>query len=198
LTLQKEAGAPTSLNFVLTTGEAVKLYGCVMTFYEPVSVDANLLKNSEKMLKFFRHRKSVSEDDDVKSKKREENLAKGTSDDGDESSTNKWAEITQELSLDITLYTQKCICLLSYYPFFDNFKTYMAELYRLSCSPDIYPLERYLSNLWETPLPRTEQIRSELSIGQKKIGFERPPIDDFPITNVRIELIELFDSQVFQ
>ena len=39
--------------------------------------------------------------------------------------------------------------------------------------------------MWEAPLPRTSLIDVELSIGDKRVVFDRPAEDDFPLINVR-------------
>jgi hypothetical protein len=169
LSLVKEPGTPTSLNFVLT-GVKAKFYGCVVSFYEPITINRELIEKSTKMIARFQ---AIYGQEDKKA-----------GDSKDHSNVVVEKIIAALGGVNSVWHIQKCICLLSCHPYFDNFKTYMAELYRLSCSPDIFPIERYLSNLFETPFPRTEQIRSELVIGQKRIWFERPSIEDLPMTNV--------------
>src|SRR5690606_32011327 len=51
-------------------------------------------------------------------------------------------------------YAPKCICIISYYPFILQYRTFLTELYRISLTPTNIPIERFISNLFlETPLP---------------------------------------------
>jgi hypothetical protein len=83
-----------------------------------------------------------------------------------------------------TIWAPVTICLLSYWPFFECFTTFLTELYRVSVGFTELPIEvhpklsdrwcpdsacvrfvqRYLTNLWETPLPRTSHVNVQLQV----------------------------------
>ena len=46
-----------------------------------------------------------------------------------------------EISKENTLYTQKSICIISYYPFFNQFKEVLKQIYRLHLSKNDIPIE---------------------------------------------------------
>ena len=51
-------------------------------------------------------------------------------------------------------YIPKAICLLSYWPFYQQFEVFLTELYRISVGFTDVPIERYLNSLWEIPVPK--------------------------------------------
>ncbi len=85
-----------------------------------------------------------------------------------------------------TIYAPKTVCILSFYPFYGNFKNWLIELYRLTIAQSPLPLERYLTNLWETPLPRSASVNVQLQILNQKLIFSRPASEAFPLADVRI------------
>ena len=81
----------------------------------------------------------------------------------------------------IDLYTPKCMCLLSRWPFFDAFREFLVLLFTLSQGPNAVPIERRLYHLlYATPMPSygtTIRVPLESSL----ISFARPPTVDFPL-----------------
>ena len=56
---------------------------------------------------------------------------------------------TTVIILQAQLHMNKCVCVLSHWPFFSAFKSFLSALYRLSLSKDMpLPLERYGHTLW--------------------------------------------------
>lgn len=44
----------------------------------------------------------------------------------------------------VTYHTNKCICLLSHWPFFDTFEKFLLFLYNMACEgPHAVPIERF-------------------------------------------------------
>lgn len=51
---------------------------------------------------------------------------------------------------DYTYNVNKCICLLSHWPFFDTFEQFLLFLYSMACNgPQPVPIERYLNTFLE-------------------------------------------------
>ena len=49
----------------------------------------------------------------------------------------------KNVTLNYSVHTNKCVCLLSRWPFFDAFKKFLTFIYRLSISgPHTIPIER--------------------------------------------------------
>jgi pentatricopeptide repeat protein len=126
---------PTFFSFCLTvTEEGQRMYGCCVTFYEPLQ---RRLGSAREL-----------EDDD-------------------------------EYAID--LYTPKCMCLLSRWPFFDAFREFLVLVFTLSQGPNAVSIERRLYHLlYATPMPSygtTIRVPLESSL----IKFKRPPTVDFPL-----------------
>ena len=62
--------------------------------------------------------------------------------DNDEST----ADVSSAAMSHMKLYIPKCLCLLSRWPFVSSFKKFLCHLYRLSLTPCIIPIERYVCN----------------------------------------------------
>ncbi|XP_019389377.1 PREDICTED: C-myc promoter-binding protein isoform X1 [Crocodylus porosus] len=60
-----------------------------------------------------------------------------------------------------TVQTNKCICLLSHWPFFDAFKKFLMFLYRYSISgPHVLPIEKHISHfMHKVPFPSPQRPR---------------------------------------
>ncbi|KAJ7311123.1 hypothetical protein JRQ81_006725, partial [Phrynocephalus forsythii] len=60
-----------------------------------------------------------------------------------------------------TVQTNKCICLLSHWPFFDAFKKFLTFLYRYSISgPHVLPIEKHISHfMHKVPFPSPQKPR---------------------------------------
>jgi len=122
---------PTFRDFVLTTAEAVRLYGCCLTFFEPITITKEMIGNSDQLINLFYAitKRSSKRATKVPSK---EDVQTGLASAKEYVSAMLWKD---------PLFTQRSICLLSYYPYFQQFKKYLTELYRLSCSGAILPIE---------------------------------------------------------
>jgi len=88
----------------------------------------------------------------------------------------------------------KCLCLLSHWPFRSQFRTFLTQMYRLSISPVMLPLERVVSNfVCEVPLPPPGRIRVQHQIGDTELTFSRPPANN-PISWTDIGFQEVFEA----
>ncbi|XP_075892596.1 C-myc promoter-binding protein-like isoform X3 [Nelusetta ayraudi] len=60
-----------------------------------------------------------------------------------------------------SVYTNKCICLLSHWPFFDAFRKFLTFLYRYSISgPHAQPIEKHISHfMHKVPFPSSQRPR---------------------------------------
>ncbi|XP_026288587.1 DENN domain-containing protein Crag isoform X3 [Frankliniella occidentalis] len=74
---------------------------------------------------------------------------------------------------DYTYNVNKCICLLSHWPFFDTFEHFLLFLYSMACSgPQPVPIERYISHFLEDvpfPSPQRPRILVQLSPADRVI-----------------------------
>lgn len=57
-------------------------------------------------------------------------------------------------------HTNKCMCVLSHWPFFEAFKKFLSQLYRISVSAQPLPIERYIAILMlDVPFPSPQRPR---------------------------------------
>jgi hypothetical protein len=76
------------------------------------------------------------------------------------------------------IYVPKCICIISYWTFIDSFRSFLCELYRLSCTPSDLPIERYICNfIDDVPAPPAGKININFYICNKNIEFKCPPLN---------------------
>lgn len=79
------------------------------------------------------------------------------------------------------VYMPKALCLVSHWPFIDQFREILKEIYRLHLSVYEIPLERVICNLiQEVPLPDQGVTYVQYSIGRQKLFFSRPPAKNLP------------------
>ena len=93
------------------------------------------------------------------------------------------------------LYTPRCLCVLSIWPYVTAFREYLAQLYRLATSTDCMkaPIERYVTNLcMEIPAPPPGSFEVKISILDSVIRFWSPPAK-LPIAYVALPYQTLFD-----
>ncbi|XP_075224805.1 DENN domain-containing protein Crag isoform X2 [Lycorma delicatula] len=66
----------------------------------------------------------------------------------------------------MTYHVNKCICILSHWPFFDTFEKFLLFIYKMSCTgPHPVPIERYISHLLEeVPFPSLQRPRILLQL----------------------------------
>ncbi|CDW53044.1 dDENN and uDENN and DENN domain containing protei n [Trichuris trichiura] len=143
--------------FVLTDRDGQKLYGASVTFYE----------DYEKPLTF----------EQIKSLGLQSDSANQPGSCSDSSSTNDPAE-------QMTFHVNKCICVVSRFPFFPAFRRYLLYLHRMCLSGKYsLPVERYISFLmFEVPFPTFRRPRVLVQLGNEKICFDNPEDSPLPLS----------------
>ncbi|NWI92490.1 MYCPP protein, partial [Pitta sordida] len=88
-----------------------------------------------------------------------------------------------------TVQTNKCICLLSHWPFFDAFKKFLTFLYRYSISgPHVLPIEKHISHFMHKvpfPSPQRPRILVQLSPHDNLI-LSQPVSSPLPLRQVAV------------
>jgi len=79
-----------------------------------------------------------------------------------------------------TYYAPKSLCLLSVWPFFNEFRQWFQHLYAISLAATSIPIERYICNfLEEVPCPPAGEVEVRYSIGPNlDILFHCPPCNN--------------------
>ncbi|KAB1276953.1 C-myc promoter-binding protein [Camelus dromedarius] len=88
-----------------------------------------------------------------------------------------------------TIHTNKCICLLSHWPFFDAFRKFLTFLYRYSISgPHVLPIEKHISHFMHKvpfPSPQRPRILVQLSPHDNLI-LSQPVSSPLPLRQVKL------------
>lgn len=72
------------------------------------------------------------------------------------------------------LYTPKCVCILSHWPFFNTNIKVLKQFLRLSRSTCPIPLERYIANfICDVPLPPRGTMQVQHTIADETIFISR-------------------------
>ncbi|EDV26553.1 uncharacterized protein TRIADDRAFT_22465, partial [Trichoplax adhaerens] len=81
-------------------------------------------------------------------------------------------------------YATKCICLLSHWPFFDTFRWFLRNLYRISVSAQTeIPIERYVTHFMDAvPFPPPDRPQILLQMGHEKHYLQRPVDSPLPLS----------------
>ncbi|XP_025930103.1 C-myc promoter-binding protein isoform X4 [Apteryx rowi] len=91
-----------------------------------------------------------------------------------------------------TVQTNKCICLLSHWPFFDAFKKFLTFLYRYSISgPHVLPIEKHISHFMHKvpfPSPQRPRILVQLSPHDNLI-LSQPVSSPLPLSGGRFSTL---------
>ena len=66
----------------------------------------------------------------------------------------------------------KCLCLLSHHPYYDVYKTFLNQLYRIAVSPSSLPIERYIANFfYDVPVPTLLYPIVRFTMGHEKLSI---------------------------
>ncbi|XP_055954138.1 C-myc promoter-binding protein-like [Argiope bruennichi] len=92
--------------------------------------------------------------------------------------------VTEEDKKKKCLQTNKSICLLSRWPFFDTFEKFLRYLHRMSISgPHKVPLERIISHfMLEVPFPSVQRPRILIQLADYTITLAQPGDTQLPLT----------------
>ncbi|PIK51113.1 putative C-myc promoter-binding protein [Apostichopus japonicus] len=87
-------------------------------------------------------------------------------------------------SQSYSIHTNKCICILSRWPFFDAFKKFLTFIYRLSLSgPLTVPIERYIAHfMHEVPFPTPQRPRIFMQLGHSSLVLAQPQTSPLPLS----------------
>ncbi|XP_033107544.1 DENN domain-containing protein 4B-like isoform X2 [Anneissia japonica] len=92
--------------------------------------------------------------------------------------------IKQKKEDGYNIHTNKAVCLLSRWPFFEPFKKFLSFLYRLSISgPHVIPIERYIAHfIHEVPFPTTQRPRILVPLAHDKLILTQPRMTAIPLS----------------
>ena len=83
------------------------------------------------------------------------------------------------------VYLPKCLVLLSHYPFFDLWRKFLLQIYRIALVEAPLPLERFIANfVSEVPLPPPGQWSVRYGLTAHEIWtIQRPPDNELPLAD---------------
>eukprot|EP01135_Chromosphaera_perkinsii_P000024 Nk52_evm3s16 gene=Nk52_evmTU3s16 len=87
-------------------------------------------------------------------------------------------------------FVPKSLCILSRYGFFSAFGKFLRGFYSLIVEVSPLPIERYISNMFEIPLPPPGSVSVHVNIGSESVCFVRPPKSGLPLMD--FSLLPLF------
>merc|ERR1712154_601183 len=84
------------------------------------------------------------------------------------------------------VYAPKALCILSHWPFYNQFSTFLQTIYRVTKTPSApIPVERYLMNfMHEVPVPPMGKTSVQFVVGDVSITLRRAPANQLPFLNV--------------
>lgn len=85
------------------------------------------------------------------------------------------------------VYSPKCLCVVSHFPFFSAFRAILQQVVRISRSVSPLPVERYISYFIGAPLPPAGFTRIRLTLCDRIISIERPPENQLPLLDVPLK-----------
>lgn len=90
-------------------------------------------------------------------------------------------QIRQQFSIQKTVHVRKSISLLSHWPFFDAFKKFLSQLYKISITgPHNVPMERHISHfMFDVPYPSPERPRILVQLTHDSLSLCMP--EDSPL-----------------
>ncbi|XP_029643627.1 C-myc promoter-binding protein isoform X2 [Octopus sinensis] len=99
--------------------------------------------------------------------------------------------IREQYRIPKTVHSNKCICLLSRWPFFDAFKKFLSYLYRISITgPYNVPIERHISHfMFDVPYPSPQRPRILVQLNHEALSLSMP--EDSPLPQSGASFITL-------
>ncbi|XP_052008438.1 C-myc promoter-binding protein-like isoform X2 [Xyrauchen texanus] len=94
----------------------------------------------------------------------------------------------------MTVHTNKSICLLSHWPFFDAFHNFLTFLYRYSISgPHILPIEKHISHfMHKVPFPSSQRPRILVQLSpHDSLMLSQPVSSPLPLSGGRLSTLLL-------
>eukprot|EP01119_Soliformovum_irregulare_P015899 TRINITY_DN4546_c0_g2_i2.p1 TRINITY_DN4546_c0_g2~~TRINITY_DN4546_c0_g2_i2.p1 ORF type:complete len:842 (+),score=247.37 TRINITY_DN4546_c0_g2_i2:312-2528(+) len=159
---------------VLTMFDASRMYIAVLTFYEPL----------------YSRKRSHSLDSLLIKKLSNASLRSSTNSSSQPPSPPGVMSQSSPNLLNTGKYGPKCICILSRYPFFSTFESFLTALFTLSLAGSTVPIERYISMFIEQPITNNMQVK--IPIGQTIITCSIPANKDLEVADFSFKY--LFDT----
>ncbi|KAG9415587.1 ARS-binding factor 1 [Aphanomyces cochlioides] len=155
LALSSTFREPSFFSFVLTNVSGAKLYACALKFDELLTPFEVLGLFMKETIPAWAHA-----------------LSNGTKQTGASQTTTSSAT---------SVYSPKCLVVVSHYPFFSCFRTFLQQMYRVSLSETPLPLERYIANfVAEIPVPPPGRVQVQLTLPERTLTVSRPPKNQLP------------------
>ncbi|XP_026234063.1 C-myc promoter-binding protein-like isoform X1 [Anabas testudineus] len=158
---------PVFSTFVLTGASGEKVYGAAIQFYEPYQQEC-LTDQQLSQLGLL------------------------SSDPHKPSASNHTAATTNSTTNVCSVYTNKCICLLSHWPFFDAFRKFLTFLYRYSISgPHALPIEKHISHfMHKVPFPSSQRPRILVQLSpHDSLMLSQPVSSPLPLSGGRFSTL---------
>ncbi|GAM26350.1 hypothetical protein SAMD00019534_095250 [Acytostelium subglobosum LB1] len=216
VSLSTEELPPSFFPFVLTNEVGTRFYGSCLMFYEPLSEE--LSTEVKKRRHAYQSAQQQSTPDNSSDNEDDEATA-GSNDRSKRASTPLPSAGQQPLSTPTSpvqlssnnttspqsssavptglvpsqqqMYTPKCICFLSHYPFYSFFRVCLNDLYQkvfFMSAP--LPIERYILNMvHDVPLPVQGVSTVNYTINKTVISLKRPPECLLPMSDLPFSLL---------
>ncbi|KAK2853669.1 hypothetical protein Q5P01_006330 [Channa striata] len=160
---------PVFSTFVLTGSSGEKVYGAAIQFYEPYPQECLTDQQCSQLglLSLDPHKLSP---------------------------TNSMAAVSNSTTTTSlrSVYTNKCICLLSHWPFFDAFRKFLTFLYRYSISgPHALPIEKHISHfMHKVPFPSSQRPRILVQLSpHDSLMLSQPVSSPLPLSGGRFSTL---------
>ncbi|XP_024116990.1 C-myc promoter-binding protein [Oryzias melastigma] len=153
---------PIFSTFVFTGASGEKVYGAAIQFYEPYPLEC--LTNQQLCQLGLLSA---------------EQLKSGLSN-------------SSRVSSSCSVHTNKCICLLSHWPFFDAFRKFLTFLYRYSISgPHALPIEKHISHfMHKVPFPSSQRPRILVQLSpHDSLMLSQPVSSPLPLSGGRFSTL---------
>uniref|UniRef100_UPI0037E766CA C-myc promoter-binding protein-like n=1 Tax=Semicossyphus pulcher TaxID=241346 RepID=UPI0037E766CA len=166
---------PVFSTFVLTGASGEKVYGAAIQFYEPYPQECLTDQQSSQLGLLNPEPPKPSSPKNTK-----------TADISTPNST------TNSPATPRLVYTNKCICLLSHWPFFDAFRKFLTFLYRYSISgPHALPIEKHISHfMHKVPFPSSQRPRILVQLSpHDSLMLSQPVSSPLPLSGGRFSTL---------
>ncbi len=155
--LKMEMSAPIFFTFAHTRGNGDKMYGYCLVFYE--ELEARARTDLHNAIEEYWNAYECNSMHPQRQLSRKQSLLESRK----ESIYNhQFHHSEDQISIDSKVYAPKCLCLLSFWPHFKQYREWLTGLYRISLSHTFTPLERYICNFM-LEVPNAEVIYSSIS-----------------------------------
>ncbi|KAM9764999.1 C-myc promoter-binding protein-like isoform 2-T3 [Menidia menidia] len=156
---------PVFSTFVLTGASGEKVYGAAIQFYEPFPQECLSDQQNSQLGLLEPEQPEAAPDPDSSVSSR---------------------------SAPRAVYTNKCVCLLSHWPFFDAFRKFLTFLYRYSISgPHALPIEKHISHfMHKVPFPSSQRPRILVQLSpHDSLMLSQPVSSPLPLSGGRFSTL---------